>query len=60
MQLLSTNNELLSFMFDKMFKNPKKPTQQRKGERVRSQNDITEAIFREEEDSPASPDVRPS
>jgi hypothetical protein len=42
-QLLSTNNELLAFIFDKMFKNTKK-VRKNKGE-IRSQADLIEALM---------------
>jgi hypothetical protein len=45
-QLLSTNNELLGFIFDKMFKNTKKD-KKNKGE-VRSQADLLEVLMEKE------------
>ena len=49
-QLLSTNNELLAFIFDKMFKNTKK-VKKDKGE-IRSQADLIEALMdREKKDT---------
>ena len=51
-QLLSTNNELLDFMFDKMFKNTKK-VKKDKGE-IRNQADLIEALMdRERKDTNA-------
>jgi hypothetical protein len=46
-QLLSTNNELLAFMFDKMFKNMKKDKRQ-KGE-PQSHQDLLELLMMEKE-----------
>ena len=43
MQLLSTNTELLSYIFDKMFKNTKKPRDPKAKDY--SQADILEALL---------------
>jgi hypothetical protein len=45
-QLLSTNNELLTFIFDKMFKNTKKD-KKNKGE-MRNQADLLEILMEKE------------